>query len=396
MRPIKTRDDSSRRSGAGARIQRTLAAALCLAAVAAVATPPAMAEVVDRVVLRVNDRIATLVEFEQRLADSANQLRASDLAGSEIERRLQGLGNQVFRDMLNEMLLLSRADQLRIEVTEQDVDRAVAQVRENFGLESEDALAAALAQQGLSLAGFRDQLRDQLLLREVIAVEVRSQIQLEEDDLRRFYRANPELFEVPERRQVRELVVLEADDRPEEELLRIAGEIRAGLARGESLEALAAQYSEQGLTSGVIDLGWVEAGELAPELEAAIASLAPGGYSEPVPARGGLHILEVLGYEAAAVRPFAEVAGAIDARERERQLTDKLADYMRELEETAYVRAEPPASAAGFRTVAGEGPGETELERLPLAGEGRSAAPAEPVELEDPAPELTPEEPPLL
>jgi hypothetical protein len=31
------------------------------------------------------------------------------------------------------------------------------------------------------------------------------------------------------------------------------------------------------------------------------------------------------------------------------------------------VRAEPPASASGFRTAAGEGPGQTELERMPLA-----------------------------
>lgn len=350
----------------------TLLALLCV--LGALAPGPAAADVVDRVVLRVNDRIATLVEYEQRLADTGAQLRAAQLPADEIERRLQGLGNEVFRDMLNEMLLLSRADQLRVRIEEDDVDQALANVRENAGIDSDDAFAAALAQQGMSLAGFREQLRDQLRLREVIGVEVRSQIQLEEDDLRRFYRANPELFETPERRQVKELVVLEAEDREPGELARLAASIRQELVQGAAIEEVAERYSADGTTSGVIDLGWVQAGELADELEAATRDLEAGQISEPVAARGGLHILQVTEIEPAALRPFSEVAGFIDARERERLMSDRLAEYMRELEQQAYVRAEPPASASGFRTAAGEDTGQTELERLPLANPRESSS----------------------
>lgn len=350
----------------------TLLALFCLVAV--LAPRPASADVVDRVVLRVNDRIATLVEYEQRLSDTGAQLRSSQLAPDEVERRLQSLGNEVFRDMLNEMLLLSRADQLRIRVEEAEIDQALANVRQNAGIDSEDAFAAVLAQQGMSLAGFREQLRDQLRLREVIGSEVRSQIQLEEDDLRRFYRANPELFETPERRAVKELVVLEAEDREPAELARLAAAIRQELAQGAAIEEVAERYSADGTTSGVIDLGWVQEGELAGELEAATRDLQAGQFSDPVAARGGLHILQVTEIEPASMRPFSEVAGFIDARERERLLADRLAEYMRELEQEAYVRAEPPASASGFRTAAGEGPGQTELERLPMATPREPAA----------------------
>ena len=45
-----------------------------------------------------------------------------------------------------------------------------------------------------------------------------------------------------------------------------------------------------GDATGPVDLGWVEAGELAPALEAAVAGLVAGAVSSPVEARGGLHI----------------------------------------------------------------------------------------------------------
>lgn len=50
---------------------------------------------------------------------------------------------------------------------------------------------------------------------------------------------------------------------------------------------------------------------------------------------------------------FAEVAQAIENRERDRLFEEKMKLFMRTLEENAYVKANPPADAADFRTVAG-------------------------------------------
>lgn len=313
----------------------------------------ARADVVDRVVLRVNDRIATLLDYERRRADMVSQLAASDVPEEQRAEVMANLGNRLFRDMLEELLLLSRADQLRVHPTEEEVDRAVAAVRQDFGIASDDEFAAALASQGISLAEFREQVRSQLRIRTVVAREVTSEIELEEDDIRRVYRADQERFQVPERYRVRELIVLEAEDRDLEEVRSLAEAIHEELDRGRAFEELAGQYAEQGLTSDVVELGWIEAGELDPNLETAIASLSPGEFSEPVAGRGGLHILELLEHEPARVQDFGEVAGAIEVQERQRLYREKVQEYMRELEESAYVRAEPPPDAAGFRTVAG-------------------------------------------
>lgn len=342
---------------------RLPAATLALTFLAAGIAQSARADVVDRVVLRVNDRIATLLDYEQRRADMMSQLSEADLPEERRTEVLANLGNRLFRDMLEELLLLSRADQLRIQPTEEEVDRGVQSVRQGFGIESDDEFASALASQGMSLAEFREQVRSQLRMRAVVGREVAAEIKIEEDDLRRAYRADEDQFRLPERFRVRELIVLEDDDHDAEEVQALADAIHQQLEQGRAFEELAAEYSGRGLTSGVVDLGWIEKGELDPELEAAVASLDPGEYSQPVEGRGGLHILNLLEHEPSRLQAFSEVSDQIEAQERRRLYNQKIQEYMRKLEESAYVRAEPPPDAAGFRTVAG-----SRSEEDPFAG----------------------------
>ncbi len=374
---------------------------------------PASADVVDRVVLRVNDQIATLLDYERRHAETLAQLQAADMPEEQRAEVRANLGNRIFRDMLEELLLISRADQLGIFPTEEQVDRGVRTVRQQYGIASDDEFAAALASQGLSLAEFREQVRGQLRMREVVTREVTDEIDLEEDDLRRVYRAGLDRYQVPERFRVRELIVLE-EGRDPEAVQALAEEIRAGLAAGRDFAELAEEHSAAGTTSGLVDLGWVSAGELDPNLEAAIRALEPGAFSEPVSGRGGLHVLELQERQDARVRGFGEVAEQIATEERQRLYVERIGEYMRELEEQAYVRAEPPPEAAGFRAVGGSRAEEdpfadfepaepasdaeddsdgVEIEAVEQAGPAGPVDPAEPVvdlEPRRPAPEAGP------
>ncbi|HSL84103.1 MAG TPA: SurA N-terminal domain-containing protein, partial [Thermoanaerobaculia bacterium] len=144
-------------------VRRPAAGAFLLTlALLAGAAAPAAADVVDRVVLRVNDKIATLLDYERRRAEMVSQVQTADVSDAQRAEAMAGLGNRLFRDMLEELLLLSRADQLRVHPSEDEVDRAVRRVRLDFGIATDDEFAAALATQGLSLAEFREQIRNQL------------------------------------------------------------------------------------------------------------------------------------------------------------------------------------------------------------------------------------------
>lgn len=331
------------------RKQRRLASLFFFSLALLGAAPALHAEVLNRIILRVNDRIATLHDYEMRrdatLADI--QRRAQD--PQERQRMMAQAGEMTYAAMFRELLLESRADQLGIGISEAQVDAAISRVRENFNIKTEEEMTAALASSGMTMEQLREQIRSQQRLDEARRRDIEARVDLEEEDLRRYYRKNLEQFRQPEQLQLREVVVLEEGGASAEERARIAAEIRSQVAGGASLALAVAAQAQQGATSNVIELGWVSPGDLDKSLETAVWSLPKGSLSEPVAARGGLHLVQVIDRRESRVQPFAEVSAAIEQRERERVFREEFSKYMAELEQKALIVANPPSEAAGFR-----------------------------------------------
>src|SRR5947199_2572200 len=185
----------------------------------------------------------------------------------------------------------SRADQLGVEVTDAQVDQSIAQLKQNFNIKTDQDFAAALAQSGLTAAQLRIQVKNNLRMQEVRGREVQSRVKVDEEDLRRYYRKNLEQFRQPEQVQLREVVVLEEGSTAADQRKAVAAEIRSKVQGGASLADAVAELVKQSTTSNVIELGWVSPGDLDKNLEGAVWKLPVGSLSEPVEARGGLHLV---------------------------------------------------------------------------------------------------------
>lgn len=361
---------------------------LLSALLASLLLPSALgAEVVNRVVLRVNDQIATLYDFEQRRENMAREIsRSGDMEPAERREILAQVGELAYKDLFEELLIESRADQLGITAEEGQIEQQIAQMKQNFGIQSDEQFAQALAQSGMTERQLRERLQRDLRAREVMGREVQSRINLDEEDLRRYYQKNREQFRQPEQVQIREVVVLEENGLPTaEERQRVAEQIRQAVAGGASLADAAAEHAQRGHVSNVIDLGWVTPGDLDPALEAAAWKLAPGALSEPVAARGGLHLMQVIERREARIQPFPEVQEQIRRREQQRLMQEEIAEYMAELEKKSLIVTEPPPGAENFRRLMGTRP-LSEEERLGLV----DRAPAEPPAITTTEPGTTP------
>jgi hypothetical protein len=284
----------------------------------------------NRVVLRVNDRIATTYDYQVRRAASVKSIRDSpSLTEEQKQEYLSRVGEETMSTLFEELLLLSRADQL--------------------GIETQEDFQAALRASGMTMQELRDQYRRNMTMRQVMGRDVRARAALEEEDLRRYYQSHSKEFEVPERLHLEEIVVLESTSMGTAEMAGLAQEIREKYLAGTALAELADTYAADGLTAGPFDLGWVEVGDLDRDLEEAVWQLSPGEMGEPVMARGGLHLLAVLERQEATLRPFSEVQEEIAAKERDRRFAEEVQSYMAELEAKSYIVANPPPEAAGFR-----------------------------------------------
>ncbi len=330
----------------------------------------------NRVVLRVNDRIATLYDYQRAVAAQIDEIRrAPGLTEREREEQLREAGRLVMKALFEELLLMSRADQLAIVVDESDVEEQIRSTWEQFGIESQEQFEQALGQSGMREEDFRQQMRKMLRANAVRGREVAARVTVEEEDLRRSYRENQDRFRIPERARFEEVVLLEGVVSPEE-MAPLAAEARAGLLAGGTAEAVAEELGD-GATA--VDVGWVSRGDLAPALDSVAWDLEAGGVSEPVDARGGLHVLKMLERTPASVQPFDDVREAIERNERGRRFSEEMELYLEELAEAAYIVERLPEEAEGYRPVAAPS---LDAEALglfaPFAPVGESELPAEP------------------
>lgn len=305
---------------------------------------------VNRIVLRVNDEIVTLHDYEMRKNERIDAVSRANIPPERRQELLANVGEETMRSIFQELLLQSRARQLNMRISEEKILAALENVKNSYGIETEEAFTAALERSGLTREVLRQQLRDSLLLQEVIGREVHSRINLEEDDLRRYYQAHPEEFSLPRRLELREVVFLEESGLPADEIEALAAEFAASVGSGANVEQQLADLKERGVATQWIDIGWVSPGDLDPELEAAVWDLEPGAVSEPLEARGGLHVVQVVDRKEAEIQPFAAVQQEIEARETERIFGEEMEDYLTELETASYIVAQPPPEAAGFRS----------------------------------------------
>jgi peptidyl-prolyl cis-trans isomerase SurA len=201
----------------------------------------------------------------------------------------------------------------------------------------------------MTMEALRTQYRSSLAMQEVLGREVRGRVAIGEEDLRRYYQSHPEEFEVPVRRRVRELVVLDSSSLDGAERRELAEDLAARIEAGELSEAEVERQSEQGLVTEWIDLGWVQPGDLDPQLERAMESLGANEVSEPVPARGGLHLVQVVELKDKELLDFSAVEEQIRAREFGRRYDEELDEYMQELQVASFIVSKPPPEAADFQ-----------------------------------------------
>ncbi len=354
---------------------RALPLLLAGAALLPAAAAFAQTLLIDRIVVRVNDRIATMMDFQRQLADRKQAILADPgMPDPRRQELLQEAGRDVLTDMYQELLLLSRADQLGARATDADVDKALAQTRERMNLQDDAQFQRALQDGGLTEEGLRDRLRQNILVQEVMGREVHPRLRVDEDEIRRYYREHAADFTNPEGVRLQDVVVLE-EGRDADAVAATAREVHAALAGGKAAEEV---VKEHGAATQLVDLGWVNAGDLDAELEKAAWGLQPGGVTAPVRGRGGLHVVKLLERRAAAVRSFDEVKEQVAARLEQSHLGVEYGKYLRELEGRSYITLKVPPEAEGFTGLAAAGEAPTGNEGLEELAPERPATPTKP------------------
>ncbi len=324
------------------RIARVAVVALLVAA-------PLLAEEVDQVVLRVNDRIVTLEDYlTSRDARIDAITKAPDLSAEDRQKMIAESGQAAMRELYEEALVMSRADQLHITASPSEIDRAIDQTKHRYGLDDDQQFAQALAQSGMTLDQYRQRLARNILYDEVLQKEVRPKVKVDDEMVVRYYHEHPKEFAVPEQRHVEEAIVRSAAAEPSADERVLAAKIRDGLLDGKRVaEVVKALGAEDKVI--VLDHDWIERGTLDKPLETAVWELGNDGTAGPLEGRGGLHILHVVDIRPASEKPLEDVREQVRLKLQQQQFNLHSKEFLDNLAASAYIVEHIPAAAKGYR-----------------------------------------------
>ena len=242
---------------------------------------------VMRIAAVVNDDVVSIFDLAVRLQVA---IRSSGFNDTQQLRRQ--LAPQVLRAIVDERLQAQEGARFGLSASPEDIAGAIGQIeaQNNWEAGSFDRRVAAA---GLDRGAVVDQIRTSIIWGKVIRRRFASIIAVSEEEIDGAIERIEANRGKPESRVAE--IFLPIDDPDQERVTRSTIEdLERQLRAGASFPAVARQFSEGATAQQGGEIGWVIPGQLAPEVDQAVANLSPGQISRPIRTFDGYYIVTVL------------------------------------------------------------------------------------------------------
>jgi peptidyl-prolyl cis-trans isomerase SurA len=263
-----------------------LAALLAAAASLLPATGPARAQQALTAAAVVNDTVISVLDLEMRVRLT---LLSANLPDSRASR--QRISPQVMRSLIDETLQRQEAERLGYEVTEDEVQKAVARVANNNNMQRGQFLQL-LQRNNILPQVFYEQMRATIAWQKILQRRLQPNVDI----------SDSQVDEVVERLRARQG---ETEYQVQEIFLSVDGDTNAAQVRdtgqrlvqnlrgGAQFSALARQFSQSATAAVGGEIGWVLPDNLPESVANAVTEMQPGQIAGPLKGFNGFHIVKL-------------------------------------------------------------------------------------------------------
>ena len=272
----------------------------------------------DDVMARVNGHKITRPEVEKYYK---NQLAGSPQQPSTEQG--DNLRLNILRELINNEILMQRAEKLGLLATDEEVDSKVNEAKAAYTQEQFDS---RLKERGITMDDFRRDLRRSITIDKVINKEITSKINVTDSDISAYYNQHKAEFNLIEpqyhlaqilvtpgpKPQVKNLQKAQNDAEAKKKIQQLVNRLDSG----EDFASVAMNYSEQPeISPNGGDLGFIPESSLKGDKTAydAVSKLKPGQYTGVLPILDpsahqvlGYRIVKLIAREAAGQRELQD------------------------------------------------------------------------------------------
>ncbi len=334
------------------------------------------ADVIERVVAKVNGQIITLSDFQSKQIAAA---QAAHVEPANVGAFLRQNNAKILQEAIDDVLIMQRAEDTGVKAPSQWIDEAIAGIKKDNSLTTEEQFEEALQREGLTLGELRQNIEHGIVKRYVLDHDIRGKVEVSDSELRAEYEKvkATELTKAPTV-SLQEILVKEDAGG----LVR-AREIAAKAKAGEDFGALAKAHSAASSKANGGDLGEVARNDMNKELASLTNALPVGGVSDPMPVDGGYRILKVTAKTEGSTTPFEAAKEKVRDRMMMARFEKEYDAYMVDLRKGAQIelrvrevplRLTGPIPEGSLLDALDQGMGLAPSSGAPGAGPGNAAA----------------------
>jgi len=244
----------------------------------------------DHIIAVVNDDVITRVELDNRLQLVKKQLGArTQLPDDTILRK------QVLERMIMEKLQLQIAKRSGIRVDDETINRVIENIARENKLSMEQ-FQKVLDRDGMAFAGFRENVKNELLINELRKQQVKNKITVSEQEVNNYLANKANMKNHDEEYRLSHILIATPEAATPlqiQKARRRAEALRKRILDGEDFTRLAIGNSDgpQALKGG--DLGWRKAGQMPTFFSHIINDMKIGDVSSPLRSASGFHIIKL-------------------------------------------------------------------------------------------------------
>jgi peptidyl-prolyl cis-trans isomerase SurA len=318
------------------------------------ASNPDSGKTVEEIIARVNNEIITRSEYDKARRTAEEDARSecqNRCTPEQLQTDIEDREKHTLRDLVDQSLLVQRGKDMGLSV-EADVIKRLDAIRIDNKLASMEELEKAVASQGMNFEDFKNNIRNTLLTQKVIGNEVGSHININDDEVNKYYEAHKAEFVRPEQVALREIVVSTEGKKPEDlpDLKKKAETALKRVQDGEDFGEIAKRLSDGSTKAQGGFLGVYKRGELAKELEDKVFKMKRKELTEVMETKQGYLVLEVLEHYDEGEQSLAKVRNEIMDKLYGARMEPAMREYLKTLREQSYVVIKP-----GYQDIAGGG-----------------------------------------
>ncbi|HKL00217.1 MAG TPA: SurA N-terminal domain-containing protein [Desulfotignum sp.] len=288
----------------------------------------AQEEIVDRIVAIVNNDIITLSELNEATRPYRERIDVSDKSRAEKNEMIQSLEHDILHKMIDRVLTRQEAARRNITVSDADIQAAIENFKKQNNLDQE-GLEKGLEAEGITLAEYRDRIREDILQSMLINREVRSKVIITREDIAAYYENHADAFKGEKKYKLHNILL---------ETRQGIQEVEAMLEKGVPFQEAARQYSVAPNADDGGDLGVFDIGNFNETIRDAVLPLKEKEYSDIIQAGRGYQIIYVEDIQETGGKTLDQAKDEIQDILYKEQVEQKFADWIASLKENAHVK----------------------------------------------------------